>query len=800
MPILHLVKSMEKIVFVFNMNNLFNYLNNCKFLFVCLFLSLCNEICFSQTNGTSIVQYKGSIVDSKTSEPLSGTTITLHSLDGVLLAGTVCDENGGFEIGWQRKQENPKDSLVLLCSFMGYVTKSIQVPTSQYYDIGEMHLEETQLTIDEVTVSARRYPLKFDKGNYLAGVAGTSLAKLSSANDVLKRLPLLSGDNGSFSVRGRGQAIIFINRREVRDPSEIQNIDASQIESVKIITDPGVTYPIGTKAVIELTVKRWYKDYLGITFESEIYQRQRLSQYYTLRTNYSKKRLSLITLLRVSNPKFDPETDIEYTVSRPDGDLSYNVTGKSRQNSLRYSFDTGLNYDINDMQSLGFYMSASMSPRQTSYYDNTYRKDNVEIGSHTSKNKSENHGVNGTLYYIGKMAGININFQNYLYHSLNKGQQSLFLDNDNYFNMDSENKSFLYDSKLELGSKGPWGGDMLYGIQWTYTRRKDISSVLEGNVNNSNSLAVQNLLSPFFSYNWSYKNLSVSTGIRIEWEKRHFPNQNDSDTRQFYYNPKIGISYKFSNGLGASFNWQTFTSRPQYFVLSGISSMVYPFLYSTGNAQLKSTQNNNFYLNISYRDLFVQLKAKHIRNGVSVYYSFDYGLQVIKKTFENTPTHWEYGMAAIYQIKPCRFWTIDLFGELSYGSFGFGYEPERDYFNKPSYFIDITNRFDLGNGYTLNCYTGYSRTLNGIEESLGTGGISGSINKFFFGRKMYLSLNIGQYIQRRNRMRTAVDNIHINQLWDTSNRYIGLTFKYTFNTVSVKNKASQGNSSEIGRF
>lgn len=220
------------------MNNLFNYLNNSKFIFVCLLLFLCNEICFSQTNGTFIVQYKGRIVDSKTSEPLSGTTITLHSLDGILLAGTVCDEDGDFEIECQRKQECPKDSLVLLCSFMGYVTKSIQVPVSQYYDIGEMHLEETQLTLDEVTVSARRSPLKFDKGNYSAAVAGTSLAKLSSANDVLKRLPLLSGDNGSFSVRGRGQAIIFINRREVRDPFEIQNIDASQIESVKIITDP----------------------------------------------------------------------------------------------------------------------------------------------------------------------------------------------------------------------------------------------------------------------------------------------------------------------------------------------------------------------------------------------------------------------------------------------------------------------------------------------------------------------------------------------------------------------------------
>lgn len=781
------------------MKALYHILSNSKFIFFCLLLSLCFEVCFSQPNGTSIVKYKGCIVDSKTNEPLTGATITLHSSEGILLAGTVCEDNGCFEIEWQGEQENPKDSLVLNCSFMGYITKSIQVPPSQYYDIGEIHLEQTKMTLDNVTVSAHRYPLKFDKGNYWASVAGTSLAKLSSANDVLKRLPLLSGDNGSFAVRGRGQAIIFINRREVRDPSEIQNIDASQIESVKIITDPGVVYPIGTKAVIELTVKRWYKDHLGITFESEIYQRQRLSQYYTLRTNYSKKRLSLITLLRVSNPKYDPETDIEYKVSSAEGN-TYNVKGKSRVNNLRYSLDAGLNYDINDIQSLGFYMSASMSPKQTSTYDNEYSKDKIEMGSHASINKKERHGINGTFYYIGKLAGININFQNYLYHSLNKGHQSLFLVNDNYFNMESKSESFLYDSKLELESKGPWRGDITYGIQLTYTRRKDLSYVLEGNVNNSNSLAVQVLLSPFFSYNWSYKNLSVYTGIRIESEKRHFPYQKYSDTEKIYYNPKIGINYKFSSGLGASFNWQIFTSRPQYFVLSGTTSMVYPFLYSTGNAQLKSTQNNNFYLNISYKQLIVQLKAKHIQNGVSVYYSFDNDLQLIKKTFENTPNHWEYGMAAIYQIKPYRFWTIDLFGELSYGPFAFGDEPKRDYFNKPSYFIDITNRFDLGNGYTLNCYTNYSRSLSGIEESLGTGGISGSINKFFFQRKLYLSLNIGQYIQRRDRMRTAVNNIHVNQLWDTSNRYIGLTFKYTFNTVSVKNKASQGNSSEIRRF
>lgn len=49
-------------------------------------------------------------------------------------------------------------------------------------------------------------------------------------------------------------------------------------------------------------------------------------------------------------------------------------------------------------------------------------------------------------------------------------------------------------------------------------------------------------------------------------------------------------------------------------------------------------------------------------------------------------------------------------------------------------------------------------------------------------------------------MRTIVDNIQVDQLWDTSNKYVGLTLKYKFNTVPEKNKASVGNSSEIRRF
>ena len=40
----------------------------------------------------------------------------------------------------------------------------------------------------------------------VASVQNTILSSAGTANDVLKRLPLLTGDNGVFSVFGKGEA------------------------------------------------------------------------------------------------------------------------------------------------------------------------------------------------------------------------------------------------------------------------------------------------------------------------------------------------------------------------------------------------------------------------------------------------------------------------------------------------------------------------------------------------------------------------------------------------------------------
>lgn len=759
---------------------LYKLMRGIFFFFLCFHCS----IIYSQNQ---LFSYHGIVRDATTKDCLPGATITLQTSDGSLLVGNICGKDGEFTLKYEGTPKNGENEFILHCSYVGYEDYSISIPHASNYDLGTIELNPSSQLLKDVVVTYKRSLFKFDQGSYLAKISNTSLSKLSSLNNILKRLPLLTGDNGSFAVRGRGQAIIYINEREVRDPLEVQNLDASQIESIRIITNPGVSYPIGTNAVIKVNLKKSQEKYWGLVAESQLYQRKRLSGYHTLRMNYTKKRLSIMSVLRAESTQLDPEVDINYQVLENSGDLLFNVDGKSQINKLRYSFDTSLDYQLNDNYSIGYYFSSSINPPRTSVLESSYRKNDKLEGSHTSLNTNKKYEINGALYFLGNLNNTKINLQNFSYNAVQNGSQSLFMDNEKDYDMDTKSFSFLNDAKVELSNNG-LGGSLNYGAQWIFTKREDQSVIHMGNGQDDKVMVLQHLVSPFFSYQWTNDIFAIDAGIRMEWEKKAFPYQERESTSHLYWNPKIGISYTSPNNISSSFYWQTFIARPQYFILSGITTKKYPFLYQSGNPFLKSTLVNKLNFDFSYKDLIIQLNANHIQNGLISSFQYDKKTEVIRQTFENRPTHWEFGLATIYSIKPLPFWTIDFYGDVGYANFSYGDNPKREYFNKISYFVDATNRFDLPYDFTLNLYSGYFRSLSGTEESLGTGGISGSIEKFFFNRKLYISLNIGQYIQKRNRIRIEMNNIMINELKDTSNQYIGLSLKYTLNTIKKKHK------------
>lgn len=81
-------------------------------------------------------------------------------------------------------------------------------------------------------------------------VAQTQLASLRSAQDVLIMVPGVTFKGNQYRVSGRGVPEIYIGKRKVPYIDELDNLPASYIQDIKLITEPGAEYEKGVQAVI----------------------------------------------------------------------------------------------------------------------------------------------------------------------------------------------------------------------------------------------------------------------------------------------------------------------------------------------------------------------------------------------------------------------------------------------------------------------------------------------------------------------------------------------------------------------
>ena len=67
---------------------------------------------------------------------------------------------------------------------------------------------------------------------------------------------MLTGKEGSYSVVGRGAAVIYINNRKITDATEIERLNSSDIKDVEVVTNPGARYDATMSAVIRIHTVR----------------------------------------------------------------------------------------------------------------------------------------------------------------------------------------------------------------------------------------------------------------------------------------------------------------------------------------------------------------------------------------------------------------------------------------------------------------------------------------------------------------------------------------------------------------
>lgn len=215
-----------------------------------------------QARAQSPGEVKGKILDSLSSAPVSFATIRIFSSgEKQLVAGDISHDAGDFSVAV------PYGRYYAEIDFMGYESKRTGNFTvsndNPIHDLGTVPLTTSVSTLDEVVVQAEKSTMElsldkkvFNVGKDLANAGG-------SANDILMNIPSVSVDpEGTVKLRGSDNVRILIDGKpsglvSFKGGSGLQQLQASMIERVEVITNPSARYEAeGMAGIINIVLKK----------------------------------------------------------------------------------------------------------------------------------------------------------------------------------------------------------------------------------------------------------------------------------------------------------------------------------------------------------------------------------------------------------------------------------------------------------------------------------------------------------------------------------------------------------------
>ena len=201
----------------------------------------------------------GFVFDQKSSKPIEFATVIIHNQkDKKQLTGSSTDASGQFKI-----ENVPAGSYYVRVSFIGfekYQSKNFTLTRESKKDFGKIYLKPKNINMQDVLVQGDRIPISYQIDKKVINVSENITSMSGTAVDVLENVPSVTVDiDGNVSLRGSGSFTVLIDGRPtILDPNTaLQQIPATSIENIEIITNPSAKYdPEGTAGIINVVLKK----------------------------------------------------------------------------------------------------------------------------------------------------------------------------------------------------------------------------------------------------------------------------------------------------------------------------------------------------------------------------------------------------------------------------------------------------------------------------------------------------------------------------------------------------------------
>ena len=306
----------------------------------------------------------GTVKDSITNKPIEYTSISIIDSKGTVITGGISDYEGNFKI--QDIKPGKYDVKIEYMGFSSILIKEIKLSFREnpVKSLGEIKLQPTALELEAVKVIDDKPIFEFEADKMIYNSSDDIVAGSGTAEDVLNKVPMVTVDqDGEVSLRGNPNVKILVNGRPNRQEGDVDNIPASLIDKVEIITSPSAKYdPDGMAGIINIILKKGeYEGFNGsfkINGKHNDFNSVNDMNGFSFYSNYKDEKFNIYSSLSLNNRMRVQEgyrrlkVDDSYICG-----YCYNYDFDSEGDRFGNSINIGTDYSINETLNLNIDMT-----------------------------------------------------------------------------------------------------------------------------------------------------------------------------------------------------------------------------------------------------------------------------------------------------------------------------------------------------------------------------------------------------------------------------------------------------------
>jgi outer membrane receptor protein involved in Fe transport len=771
---------------------------------------------FTGSKGT----ISGILVDKEDGVPVGFSNVVLYSTtDSVMVTWTISDEKGFFQL-----VKVPAGNYNVRINFIGYMNHDINNVSvgskDPIVDLGKIELSKDAVALSEVNVVSFKntYEIKSDKkvinvSNDINSTGGTAV-------DVLRNVPGLTVNaDGAVILRGSDNISILVDGRPTSiDVTKLEQLSASEIESIELITNPSVKYnPEGKSGIINLKLKHKKDSGLSGNFmlsagTGNKYTGSAGLNYNTgkfdffagfdgIRKDVSTSRYLLRESFFSDSPHF----------------LQQNAKTNLNINSDKYKF--GINIYLNPKNSITLSMSGNPSRKTDSdltisqYFnkqmDPTYNI--LTLNAEHEREKSQDYiaGYKRTFDKKGEELTLDYVFtknSGNILQPINYNYPDSTVNNEILMDSKSFNSNFQLNWILPIGKDARIENgiqSIVRGTEDKYLLNNNIAGIWIENVLLTNNFTYNEQIHSAYSlFTSKYQKFSISAGLRVE---QTFIDGNQVITMekisQKYFNlyPSFSLLDQLTENTRLQFSFSRRINRPNSRMINPFIDRSSPEVARSGNPLLKPEYVNSFEAGYTRMTgstvLGFTLYYKKINDVINQLTLLD-SSGVSHMYPQNMQSAETYGLETTFEHSFAKWWRIN--GNASFYRYIIKGGSEDNSNSNYSYNFRVNSNFYPMKKLSLQITGNYSGPVIGLYSKMKPQySVDAAIKKNFLDDKLSLTLRASDIFNTlKNRYTSWGYNFNAVNWRKQESRVLYLSLSYTFGSgKSSKSSRSENNES-----